>query len=162
MLVGRSNLVRGIFSTSNRTITATSWRLLFTAGHDPKQLNLTIAKINFRRELGVDGLMDGTVSASGYDTTWYPQNAISTDPSLVWITNSGSVVGSWWRMDFSTPQTIKQITLKASYNTQSLAQMMKSCIVQASNSNGATWYNVREINNQTGWAFNEIRTFNLV
>lgn len=134
---------------------ARHWRLLFSGSNNPNYI--TIGDLNFRDEIGTDGIMDGVATASSqFSATYVPARAFDDDPTTWWVTVSGNVDGAWIKMSFSDVRNIKQVRMRAGDTTAAANQMFKDAVVQFS-VDDLVWTTASVIPEQTGWAVNENR-----
>ena len=159
----RSGIVRGARKVK---LDHKYWRLRFTGtNHTATAKYVSPAEIQFRPTVGVavtNMAALGTPSASSTFSppTYSADKAIDNNAGTAWICAQDQWNNSWWKMNFTTPQAIKQVMLQA-FNTVPGAQQMPSGFVLEWSDNDTVWNGVLTVTGATAWGASEVRTFNV-
>jgi hypothetical protein len=104
---------------------------------------------------------DGVVAASSADSFNPPSGAIDGVDYTSWVANMTPSVGTpgWIEYTFTSPQTIAEYTIAApsSYYSNPLDSLPKDWTLQYWD--GSAWQVQDTQTNQTGWSYDQVRTF---
>lgn len=133
----------------------TYWRLNITGNNGGGYI--LIAEITMAATVGgADQCEGGTPTANGTFSTFTPSKAVDNSSA----TNSAwSVAGTsgWWKYQFASPVKVLEYSIQAGKSAQ-VSHAPSSWTLEWSNDN-TNWTVVDTRTEQTGWAVDQIRTF---